>query len=163
MGANGEKQERERQAALNQALRREVNERRPENGEGAEVVRFVCECSDPACEELVSLTIDEYEFIRRIPIRLVVRPGHVHHESERVLMEEPGRFPCCREVRAGRGSDCAPRPPRARRADGPVAKRFRLQPGAGVRSPFGSEDSVLQRDRCEPDLAGGTLTSARQM
>jgi hypothetical protein len=90
VGANGEKQERERQAALNQALRREVNERRPQSGEGAEVVRFVCECSDPASEELVSLTIDEYEFIRRI--RLVVRPGHLHHESERVLMEELGRF-----------------------------------------------------------------------
>ena len=112
MGTNGQKHERERQAALNQALRREVNERRTQGGEEAEVVRFVCECSDPACDELVSLTIDEYEFIRRIPIRLVVRPGHVHRESERVLMEEPGRFPCCREVRAGRGSDCAPRPPR---------------------------------------------------
>lgn len=92
MGANGENQERERRAALNQALRREVNEQRPQSGEDTEVVGFVCECSDPACEELVSLTIDEYEFIRRIPIRLVVRPGHVRHESERVLMEEPGRF-----------------------------------------------------------------------
>jgi hypothetical protein len=44
----------------------------------------------PALAAACSLTIDEYEFIRRIPIRLVVRPGHVHHESERVLMEEPG-------------------------------------------------------------------------
>jgi hypothetical protein len=88
VGANGEKQECERQAALNQALRREVNEQRPQGGEDAEVVGFVCECSDPACQELVSLTIDEYEFIRRIPIRLVVRLGHVHHESERVLMED---------------------------------------------------------------------------
>jgi hypothetical protein len=92
VGANGKKQERERQAALNQALRREVNEQRPQSGKDAEVVQFVCECSDPACEELLSLTIGEYEFIRRIPIRLVVRPGHVHDESERVLMEELGRF-----------------------------------------------------------------------
>ena len=92
MGANEEELAHERQAALNQALRREVNEQRPQSGEDAEVVRFVCECSDPACAELVSLTIGEYEFIRRIPIRLVVRPGHVHNESERVLMEEPGRF-----------------------------------------------------------------------
>ena len=67
MGTNGEKQERERQAALKQALRREVNERRTQGGEDGEVVRFLCECSDPACEELVSLTMDEYEFIRRIP------------------------------------------------------------------------------------------------
>ena len=92
MGANEGELDRERQAALNQALRREVNERRTENGEDAEVVQFVCECSDPACEELVSLTIDEYEFIRHVPIRLVVRPGHMHHETERVLVEEPGRF-----------------------------------------------------------------------
>jgi len=92
VGANEEELGHERQAALNQALRREVNERRTGNGEGAEVVQFVCECSDPACEEVVSLTIDEYEFIRHVPIRLVVRPGHVHHESERVLVEEPERF-----------------------------------------------------------------------
>jgi hypothetical protein len=92
VAAHGKKQERERQAARKQALRREANERRPDNGEDAEFVQFVCECSDSACEELVSLTIDEYEFIRRVPIRLVVRPGHVHHESERVLVEEPGRF-----------------------------------------------------------------------
>jgi len=92
VAANGEGHERERQAALTQALRREINERRPEDGEDEGFVRFVCECWDAACEELVSLTIDEYEFIRRVPIRLVVRPGHVHHESERVLMEEPGRF-----------------------------------------------------------------------
>lgn len=92
MRANEEELEHERQAALNQALRREVNERRTESGDGARVVEFACECSDPACEELVSLTIDEYEFIRHVPIRLVIRPGHLHPETERVVVEEPGRF-----------------------------------------------------------------------
>ena len=92
MTANGKEQERERQAALKQALRREVNERRPESGEGAEVVRFVCECSDPACGERVLLTIDEYEFIRKNGRRFVVRLGHIDPESERLLVEEPGRF-----------------------------------------------------------------------
>jgi hypothetical protein len=92
VGANRKKQGRVRQAAVNQALRREVNEQRPRGGEDTGVVGFLCECSDPACRELVSLTVDEYEFVRRVPIRLVVRPGHVHHQSERVLMEEPGRF-----------------------------------------------------------------------
>jgi hypothetical protein len=87
-----EELEHARQAALNQALRREANERRTEDGESAEVVQFVCECSDRACGELVSLTIDEYEFIRHVPIRFVVRPGHMHPETERVLVEEPGRF-----------------------------------------------------------------------
>jgi hypothetical protein len=88
----GEEEERERRAALNQALRREVNERRPADGPEGSVVELVCECSDPSCEEALLLSGDEYEFIRRVPIRLVMRPDHVHLESERVLVEEPGRF-----------------------------------------------------------------------
>jgi hypothetical protein len=53
---------------------------------------FLCECLDPACRELVSISLDECEFVRRVPNRLVVRAGHADRESERVLMEEPGRF-----------------------------------------------------------------------
>jgi hypothetical protein len=89
--ANEGKQERARQAALNQALRRDVNERRLERSDEAEI-DFVCECSDPSCAEVVSLTTGECEFIRRVPTRLVVRLGHADHETERVVMEEPGRF-----------------------------------------------------------------------
>jgi hypothetical protein len=88
----GEQEQRERQAALQQALRREVNERRWADCREAEVIELVCECSDPSCHEVVLLQSDEYEFIRRVPIRLIVRPDHVHLESERVLIEEPGRF-----------------------------------------------------------------------
>ena len=91
MEADEDEQERARQAALNQALRRDVNERRLESSVGAEI-DFVCECSDPSCEEVVSLTLGECEFIRRVPTRLVVRPGHADPETERVVMEEPGRF-----------------------------------------------------------------------
>jgi hypothetical protein len=88
----GGQERRERQAALHQALRREVNERRWADCTEAEVVDLVCECSDPSCHEVLLLSSDEYEFIRRVPIRLIVRPDHVHLESERVLIEEPGRF-----------------------------------------------------------------------
>lgn len=84
-----EKQERE--AALDQGPRREVNERQLESSP-EERVEFVCECSNQACEELVSLTVDECEFVRRVPDRLVVRMGHVDYSSEHVIMEEPGRF-----------------------------------------------------------------------
>ncbi len=92
MSQGGEHEERERQAALSQALRREVNERRAAHREEDGLVELVCECSDPTCEEVVCLSGDEYEFIRRVPVRLVVRPNHVQAESERVLIEEPGRF-----------------------------------------------------------------------
>jgi hypothetical protein len=52
----------------------------------------VCECSDPSCRELVEITPDERDFVRRVPNRRVVRVGHADYETERVLMEEPGRF-----------------------------------------------------------------------
>jgi hypothetical protein len=88
VGAN---EYRGRQAALTAALREEVDEPRLE-AVGGERTDFLCECSDPACRELVSITLDECEFVRKVPSRLVVRVGHVDYESERVLMEEPGRF-----------------------------------------------------------------------
>lgn len=78
--------------ALQQALRREVNERRWAGYRETDIVELVCECSDPSCHEVVLLSWDEYEFIRRVPIRLIVRPDHVQLDSERVLIEEPGRF-----------------------------------------------------------------------
>jgi hypothetical protein len=51
-----------------------------------------CECTDPACRDRVSLAPDELEFIRSVPNRVVVKVGHPHHLTERVLVEEPGRF-----------------------------------------------------------------------
>jgi hypothetical protein len=87
----GADEDRERQPALSDALRREVDERRLEGVSGARM-DFLCECSNPACQELVSITLDECEFVRRVPNRLVVRVGHADYSSERVLMEEPGRF-----------------------------------------------------------------------
>jgi hypothetical protein len=114
VGPNPEEQER--QAAMSQALRRDVNERRLEGAEDA-VVEFVCECSDPACEELVSLTVAECEFVRRVPNRLVVKVGHTNHDSERVLIEEPGRFQVLEKF--GPGEDVVahldPRGPNRRR------------------------------------------------
>jgi hypothetical protein len=53
---------------------------------------FACECSDPDCDELVSMTPEERDFVRKVPSRRIVRVGHADHEHERVLMEEPGRF-----------------------------------------------------------------------
>jgi hypothetical protein len=81
----------ERQEALITALRREMNERRHEGAEEGRL-DFLCECSNPACRELVSITLDECEFVRRVPNRLVIRVGHADYASERVLLEEPGRF-----------------------------------------------------------------------
>jgi len=68
-----------------------MNERRAE-GVGEARLDFLCECSDPGAGSLWSITLDECEFVRRVPNRLVIRVGHADYASERVLMEEPGRF-----------------------------------------------------------------------
>jgi hypothetical protein len=81
----------EQQVALYQALRREVDERKRERGKD-EPVELACECADPSCTEPLALTAAEVEYIRRVPNRLVVKIGHVDETSERVIMEEPGRF-----------------------------------------------------------------------
>ena len=110
------REELERETALSQALRREVNERQLE-GTHEELLEFVCECSNQACEERVSLTTEECEFVRRVPNRLVVRTGHVDYDSERVIMEEPGRFQVLEKF--GPGEDVVahlyPRSPNRRR------------------------------------------------
>jgi len=114
----GDQERRERQAALQQALRREVNERRWADCTEADVVELLCECSDPSCHEVVLLSSDEYEFIRRVPIRLIVRPDHVHLESERVMIEEPGRFAVVEKFGPARDvvAHFDPRSPRRTRA-----------------------------------------------
>lgn len=110
------REEHDREAALVQALRREVNERTLASSDD-QLVEFVCECSNQSCEELVSLTVEECEFVRRVPNRLVVRVGHADHENERVIMEEPGRFQVLEKF--GPGEDVVahlyPRAPRRRR------------------------------------------------
>ena len=110
--------ERQRQVALQQTLRREVNERRWADRGEADIVELVCECSDPSCHEVVLLSSDEYEFIRRVPIRLIVRPDHVHLESERVMIEEPGRFAVVEKFGPARDvvAHFDPRSPRRTRA-----------------------------------------------
>jgi hypothetical protein len=87
----GADEDRKRQAALTATLRKQGEERRLD-GAGEGRMDFLCECSEPGCRELVSITLDECDFVRRVPNRLVVRVGHADEESERVLMEEPGRF-----------------------------------------------------------------------
>jgi hypothetical protein len=72
--------------------RRVVETDEGRDGVGEARLDFLCECLDPVCAELVSITLEECEFVRRVPNRLVVRVGHTDEERERLLMEEPGRF-----------------------------------------------------------------------
>jgi hypothetical protein len=70
--------------AENQASFRETNERIEAAAYRTdflhERVPFICECSDPACMEIIRLNLDEYENVRRSPRRFFTAPGHATAE-----------------------------------------------------------------------------------
>ncbi len=55
-------------------------------------VPFVCECADPACREIVMLSLDEYERVRVHADRFLLVAGHEDDEAsqERVVEAENG-------------------------------------------------------------------------
>lgn len=70
----------ERSLAHNEALVRKINEaieRGAWPGEERQLERFRCECSFGDCAEMITLTHESYEAVRRSPRRFIVRPGHV--------------------------------------------------------------------------------------
>ena len=92
--------ERERRATT-EALFRDVNERIAESAErfDADRTEFVCECSDAACTDRVTASLEEYEEVRDEPTTFLVVPGHEHHEIERVISDR-GRFRIVDKVEA---------------------------------------------------------------
>ena len=80
------------QRARNEGLLREVNERieqmdkaQEEKGTPA-VFEFLCECGRfGGCDEVVEMTIPEYEKVRSQDDRFAVYPGHELDELERVV------------------------------------------------------------------------------
>ncbi len=76
--------QRER-AAKNESLFREVNERIEDLATPASFSQFVCECLDDRCDKRVSMTIEEYEYIRSDGNRFFVLPGHTDPEVDEIL------------------------------------------------------------------------------
>lgn len=70
----------EEQAALNESVFREANdriaERRAELTSVDGPTPFLCECEDESCTALVRLTLGEYERVRSEPTQFVIVPGH---------------------------------------------------------------------------------------
>lgn len=81
---------REARVAKNEVLFREVNERIREVAPGGPT-EFLCECGDAGCVEPVSLSLGQYEDVRREPARFFVRPGHQVPDIEDVV-EDAGGF-----------------------------------------------------------------------
>ena len=84
---------KQRRAAANEATIRDVNEgieRGQWPGEEDTPVGFRCECARLGCNQLIELTVREYEEIRAHPRRFVVIPGHELPEIETVIEATPG-------------------------------------------------------------------------
>ncbi|MBV9006526.1 MAG: hypothetical protein JOZ98_04235 [Solirubrobacterales bacterium] len=74
--------------ARNEALFREINEgieRGQWPGEEDAPVGFRCECARLGCNELIELTVRQYERVRADPRRFVVAPGHELPDGETVV------------------------------------------------------------------------------
>jgi hypothetical protein len=79
---------REERVARNEALFREVNERIKlvnESQEAPSETEFLCECGDPECTIPISLTLAEYEQVRRVSTHFAIVPGHSDPSIEQVV------------------------------------------------------------------------------
>ena len=90
------KEESGRRLAANEDVFRKVNEgiergQWPGWAGGADApIAFRCECARLGCNQLVELSVREYEEIRSHPRRFVVVPGHESPDVETVIEARPG-------------------------------------------------------------------------
>lgn len=95
MEAQDDVRERQRRAAQNQSLFREVNERVKDVNDSFHVFTslgdWVCECANDDCFERIEMSTGEYERIRGQGSRFFVAPNeqHVWPEAERVVERFP--------------------------------------------------------------------------
>lgn len=86
----------QRRVAENDATFRSANERMRRAAEEfgmEERVPFFCECADPSCQEIVQLSIEEYEHVRRDPRHFVNVPGHeAAARGAGAVVADHGRF-----------------------------------------------------------------------
>ena len=85
--------EKQRRVAGTESGIRDVNEgieRGQWPGDEDAHVGFRCECARAGCNQLVELTVREYEEVRAHPRRFVVVPGHELPDVETVIATRDG-------------------------------------------------------------------------
>jgi hypothetical protein len=85
MAEDAELDQRRERAARNESLFREVNERIEDLAGNASFSLFICECMNQSCDEAVSVTLEEYEYVRAGPNRFIVLRGHEISEVDEVV------------------------------------------------------------------------------
>jgi len=85
--------ERGRRIGENEGLFREVNERIKGVSEGFSLVlenaEFVCECGQVDCSERITMTLEDYERVRKEPTWFAIVPGHEIPDVETVVERNP--------------------------------------------------------------------------
>lgn len=80
---------RQARIARNETSFRDINERLEQGllqvGDTPDLLQFICECGSRTCEDLISLTVEEYEAVRTDSRRFAVAPGHHFPETEHVV------------------------------------------------------------------------------
>jgi hypothetical protein len=82
----------EERAARNEVLFREANEKLREKRlevDADGLTPFLCECSNPACTEVLRLSMREYEYARSRPTWFITA---VDHENEHNRIEQHPRY-----------------------------------------------------------------------
>ena len=77
----------------NEAVFRQINEgieRGQWPGEEESPVGFRCECARLGCNELIELSVTDYEAVRAHARRFIVVPGHEQPKVEIVVETRPG-------------------------------------------------------------------------
>jgi hypothetical protein len=77
----------------NESVFREINEgieRGQWPGEEDRPVGFRCECAQLGCNELLELSVHDYERVRAHPRRFIVLPGHERLDAEVVTERHAG-------------------------------------------------------------------------
>ena len=83
----------EQRIAANESAFRDINEaieRGQWPGESGAPVAFRCECARFGCNQMIELSVTEYQAVRRHPRRFFVTPGHELPEVETVVDRRPG-------------------------------------------------------------------------
>lgn len=97
----------------NESVFREINEgieRGQWPGEEDSPISFRCECARLGCNELIELSVREYEHVRSNPRRFIVLPGHERLDIEIVVERHHGYLVVEKLDRAGeQAADSDPR------------------------------------------------------
>ncbi|HUQ83861.1 MAG TPA: hypothetical protein VM076_22115 [Gemmatimonadaceae bacterium] len=83
---------REERLATNEVFFRSVNEAIEQQAMsfgGADGYEFICECDSSTCFDRITMTLTEYENLRKVGTRFGVVPGHVNVAIEQLIASMP--------------------------------------------------------------------------